>query len=247
MVQQTVDSKFNEYGLANSETNLATCDKQQPVALKKKALRELHNENRIVVPKSNGNSPYSKDRVPIIDAMKVSGSKRPLHEFPVSPSRDGNAANGHLVYVRRKFEADLGKTSTSDSTNISAADCTHSRSVGHPENTHQKPQTKEPKVSCFPVFTHLPATSFVSPPGKHSVPLLGKSVMKSTPTDSNYHPIASAAPSLDNSRGMKNLHWEERYHRLQLLLKKLDQSDQEDYVQSMSLLCKNSNNILYLP
>ncbi len=53
--------------------------------------------------------------------------------------------------------------------------------------------------------------------------------MKS-PVESNYHPIGSASPS-DGPRGMKNLLWEERYQRLQMLLKKLDESDQEEYVQ----------------
>lgn len=236
MVQQTADSKFNQYGLGSPETNLLSRDKQQLVAMKKTALRELQNENRILVPKPNGNSPYSKDGGPTIDAIKVSGSKRPLHEFPVSPSKDSNVANGHLVYVRRKFEADVGKASTSDSTNISAVDSTHLSSVRHPESIHQKAQIKEPKVSSFPAFAPLPTTSFVSPPGKPSVPLFGKSGIKSTPAESNCHPVTSAAPSLGNSRGMEILHWEGRFHRLQTLLKKLDQSDQEDYVQMLRSL-----------
>lgn len=60
--------------------------------------------------------------------------------------------------------------------------------------------------------------------------------MKS-PVESNYHPIGSASPS-DGPRGMKNLLWEERYQRLQMLLKKLDESDQEEYVQSMLYFAK---------
>ncbi|KAJ0010754.1 hypothetical protein Pint_34105 [Pistacia integerrima] len=237
MVQQTVDSKFNEYGLGSPETNLPTRDKQQPVAVKKTALRELQNENRIVVPNATGNSPYSKDRGPVNDAIKVSGTKRPLHDSPVSPSRDqplsSNVTNGHLVYVRRKSETELGKISMSDSTTIST-DCMHPKQAGQSDRIHQQPQIKEPKASCFPAFAPLPMTSFMSSSGKPSVPQLGRSVMKS-PAESNYHPIGSASP-LDDPRQIKNMLWEERYHQLQMLLKKLDQSDQEEYVQMLRSL-----------
>ncbi|KAL5789007.1 hypothetical protein ACOSP7_005956 [Xanthoceras sorbifolium] len=239
MVQQTVDSKFNEYGLSSPETKLPSHDKQLSVAVKKTALRELQNENRMMVPISSGNSPYSKDRGPIIDANKLSGTKRPLHECHLSPSSDqspnSNAANGHLVYVRRRSETEVGKSSASDIASINA-DCMLPRSVGHPENSHHKPQIKEPKLSSFPAIAPLPTTSFLSSSGKPSVALLGKSGMKLPSADSNHRPVGSPVVSFEKPRGMKHLPWEERYHRLQMLLKKLDQSDPEDYVQMLRSL-----------
>ncbi|XP_044509355.1 uncharacterized protein LOC123228151 [Mangifera indica] len=237
MVQQAVDSKVNEYRLGSPETNLPTCDKQQPVAAKKIALRELQNENRLVVPNATGSSPYSKDRGPVNDAIKVSGTKRPVNDYPVSPSRDqslsSNVTNGHLVYVRRKSETELGNINMSDSTTISS-DCVHPKQAGQSDRIHQHPQIKEPKVSCFPAFAPLPMTSLTSSSGKPSVPQLGRSVVKS-PAESNYHPIGSASP-LEDPRGMKNLLWPERFHQLQMLLKRLDQSDQEEYVQMLRSL-----------
>ncbi|XP_044489148.1 uncharacterized protein LOC123213723 isoform X2 [Mangifera indica] len=234
MVQQSVDFKFNDYGLGSPETNLPSHDKQQQVAAKKTALRELQNENRIVVPNANGTSLYSKNRGPVNDAIKVSGTKRPLHDSPLSPLRDqslsNNVTNGHLVYVRRKSETELGKIGMSDSTTI-RADCMHPKQAGQSDCVHRQSQIKEPKVSCFPAFSPLPMTSFTSTSGKPSIPELGRSLMKS-PVESNYHPIGSASPS-DGPRGMKNLLWEERYQRLQMLLKKLDESDQEEYVQML--------------
>ncbi|TXG65039.1 hypothetical protein EZV62_012033 [Acer yangbiense] len=239
MVQQTVETKFNEYGLGSPESKLPSHDKQLPVAVKKTALRELQNENRMMVPNSTGNSPYSKDRGPIVDDIKVSGAKRPPQECHLSPSRDqspnGNAANGHLVYVRRRFETEVSKNSTSDNANINA-DCMLPRPVSHPENSHQKPPIKEPKLASFPALAPLPVTSFLSPSGRPSVPLLGKSGLKLATAESNNRPVASTLVSVENSRGMKNLPWEERYHRLQMLLKKLDQSDQVDYVQMLHSL-----------
>jgi hypothetical protein len=243
MVQQTIDSKFSEYGMANTENDLPTHDKQLPVAGKKTALRDLQNDNRIMVPNTTGNSPLLKDRGPIIDAIKVSGAKRPSLECPVSPphhqSPCSNAANGHLVYVRRKSEAELGKSGTGDSTSINA-DCLQSRQLAHQEETTQpKSQMKEPKVSCFPAFAPFPMAASISSSGKPSVPhSLGKPGMRLASVESNYHHVASAVPSLSNPKGLKNLQWEEPYHQLEMLLRKLDQADQEDYLQSKPFYVK---------
>lgn len=234
MVQQAVNSKFSECGLGSTEPKLHSNDKQPLVSVKKTALRELQNENRMVVPNS-ANPPCSKDRVPVDEAVKVSGFKRPTHECHLSPSGDiapnSNAANGHLVYVRRRIEAEVGKNSTSDSATVNA-DNALSKSAGHPETCHPKPQMKEPKFSSFPAFAPIPTPSFLSSSGKPSVPLLGKSGTK-LPADSNHRPGASAAVSFENPRAIKAQPWEERYHQLQVHLKNLDQSNQEDYVQSM--------------
>ncbi|XVE67306.1 hypothetical protein DITRI_Ditri08aG0150100 [Diplodiscus trichospermus] len=227
MVRQTIDSKVSEYGQQNPENNSPTCDKQPPFGAKKTPLRDLQNKN-IIVPNSTGSSPFAKDRGPLIDSIKVSGTKRPSPECPVNPS--------HFVYVRRKSEAELGKCIAFDSTNTS--NCQQLRQVGQLEEINQqKSQIKEPKVSCFPAFSALPMAPLTSSSAKLSVPLpLGKSATRIAASESNQLPVVSAAPLLDSPKGIKNFHWEERYYHLQMLLKKLDQSDLEDYNQMLRSL-----------
>ncbi|OMO79986.1 hypothetical protein CCACVL1_13257 [Corchorus capsularis] len=231
MVQQTIDSKFSEYGLRNPENNSPTCDKQPLVGAKKTPLRDLQNGNRIV-PNYIGSSPFSKERGPIIDPIMVSGNKRPSPESPLRNS----TANGHLVYVRRKSEAELGRSSAFDGTSIS--NCQQVRQAGQQEDINQeKTQIKEPKLPCFPAFAPLPMTSYTSSSAKPSVPLpLGKSAMRLASAESNQHPVVSAAPLFDSPKEYKKLHWEERYYQLQILLKKLDQSNLEDYNQILRSL-----------
>ncbi|WCJ28930.1 hypothetical protein M5689_010597 [Euphorbia peplus] len=226
MVQQTVESKFSEYGLTNTETNLSTSDKQLPVAVKKTALRDVQNENRI--PNKIENS--LKDKVSI-DAVKAAGMKRSLPKDPVSPpchqSPNSSAANAQLVYVRRKFETETSKSSGCDvrSTNDVSA---NSGQHDHVEETSQlKTQIKEPKVTCFPAFAPMPIASSTTASAKPSVPF-------PVPDPSNKH--VASTPLANNLKGTKNLHWEERYHQLHVLLKKFDETDQEDYLQTLRSL-----------
>ena len=239
MVQQTIDSKFREYGMGNSETDLPTGDKQLPVAVKKTVLRDLQNDNRIRTPNSIGNSPLLKDTGPLTNTIKLSGTKRASIECPESPfkhrSPHNNSTNGHLVYVRRKSEAELGKSSISDSTNINAY-CPQSRQLGQQEETRQSiPEIKEPKVSCFPAFSSFPMTSSTIPSGMPSVPLPQKSGMQLASAESN-DPLLSSSPSSSNLKALRNLHRANRYNRLQSLLQKLDQAQQDDYLQSQFLI-----------
>ncbi|KAL7237269.1 hypothetical protein ACSBR2_003540 [Camellia fascicularis] len=243
MVQQTIDSKFSGYGIPNTETGLANQDKQLPlpVTAKKTALRDLQNENRIAVPKSLGSSLFPKESGPTIKAVKASGTKRPAPECLVSApqhqSPTSNAANGHLVYVRRRPEVELAKSSIFDNTNSNAY-CPQARKLGdHNETPQPKSQMKEPKI-CVPEVAPIPRTSLMCySSGKPSVPpSLGKSSNIVQPTDANYLPIPSSTPPLDYPKKMNNQHWEERYCQLQDLLKILDQSNQEDYVQMLRSL-----------
>ncbi|KAK9051885.1 hypothetical protein SSX86_028513 [Deinandra increscens subsp. villosa] len=98
MVQQT-DSKFSEYVLANSENAFTKQDKKTTV-------RDLQNENRNMVPKSDE---MSKDKGPTAEPIKLAGSKR-SQQAPTSNS-------GHLVYVRRKTELEH-KNSTCNIANV---------------------------------------------------------------------------------------------------------------------------------
>ncbi|KAE8668346.1 TMEMX1 [Hibiscus syriacus] len=170
----------------------------------------------------------------------VSGTKRPSPECPVSPSYcqspSTSSINGHLFYVRRKPEAELGKNCTFDC--ISTSNCQQPRHAGQVEGIRQQnPEIKEPKVSCLPAFSPVPMTSSTSSSAKASVPLhSGKPAMRLPSLESNQHPVVSAASGLDSPRGTKKLHWEERYYQLQMLLKKLDQSDLEDYARMLRSL-----------
>ncbi|PON66246.1 hypothetical protein PanWU01x14_111120 [Parasponia andersonii] len=237
MVQQTIDSKFREYGMGNSEIDLPTGNKQLSVAVKKTVLRDLQNDNRIRAPNSTGNPPLLKDRGPFTNTIKLSGTKRASPECPESPSQhrspNNNSTNGHLVYVRRKSEAELGKSSTCDSTNTNAY-CLQSRQLGQQQETHQPiPQIKEPKVSCFPAFSPLPMTSSMISSGKPSIPLPQKSGMQLASAESS-DPLVSVLPSSGSLK--ENLRWEMQYNQLQSLLQKLDQSRQDDYIHMLRTL-----------
>ncbi|XP_039006608.1 uncharacterized protein LOC120134197 [Hibiscus syriacus] len=109
------------------------------------------------------------------------------------------------------------------------------RQVTQPEEIYLlKSKIKESKVSCSPAFAPLPMASLTSSSAKPSVPLpLGKSATKLTPLDSNQLPVVATTPLFDCPKGISELHWEERYYHLQMLLKKLDQSNLEDYTQML--------------
>lgn len=241
MIQQGIDSKFCEYSLGNCKMDLPNCDKQLAVAVKKTALRDLQNDNKIIVPTSVGSLSILKDKDPGTDSKRVSGTKRPLSDNPVNhhlqQSQSNSAANGHLVYVRRKSEAELIKGTACENPSINAY-CPHSRQLCCEEETAQpKPQIKEPKVSCFPAFAPFPVAPSINSSGKPSVPIsLGKSAMKLAPIESNYVTTSSGPTTISKPKGLKNLHWEERYQQLQIFLRKFDQSDQEEYIQMLRSL-----------
>lgn len=178
----------------------------------------MQNENRSRVPTSLGNSSLPKERESVINAIKVSGIKRPpsecLASLPEDHSRRIDATTGHFVYVRRKSEAVLRKSNTCDKRSNNAH-CPHMGQLGHNEETTQLMHTLSRKPT--------------DPP-------LGKTGNRLPPAEANYPPITSAIPFLDNPRGMKSQHWEERNLQLQRLLRKLDQSNQEDYLQMLRSL-----------
>ncbi|KAF4382790.1 hypothetical protein G4B88_021573 [Cannabis sativa] len=238
MVQQTVDSKVREYGMGTSETEFPTGDKQLPVAVKKTVLRDLQNDSRVRVPNSIEKSPLLKDTSPLTSTIKLSGTKRDSLECPESPSQhrssNSNFTNGHLVYVRRKSEAELGKSSTCDSTNTNTnTNRLQSRPFGQQKEIIQPlPQTKNPEVSCLPGHSPIAMTSSMISSRKPSVPLPQKSGMQLASKEST-DPLVSDTPLSSNLKALRNLHWEDRYCRLHSLLNKLDQSQQVDYIKML--------------
>lgn len=231
MVQQMTDSKFSGYGLPYCETRVANQDNQPtlPATAKKTPLRDLQNEVRITGPKSMEKSLFHMESGPIIEDSKACGTKRPAPECLVSPphlqSPTTNAANGHLVYVRRRPDIELAKSSISDNTsNITDVLQGERKLGGHDEITEQKSHRKEPEV-CVPEVAPITSASLMCfSSGKPSVSPL---------PNSNHRPISPAIPPLEYLKKIHSQHWEERYCQLQDLLKVLDQSNQEDYVQSM--------------
>ncbi|XP_052194533.1 uncharacterized protein LOC127802640 [Diospyros lotus] len=243
MVQQTIDSKFSDYGLPKTETGLPNHDKQHPLSVttKKTALRDLQYENRVAVPKSVGSSLFPKESVSKLEAVKISGMKRPIPESLVNPphhqSLTSTATNGHLVYVRRRPEVELAKSSSLDNMSNNAYLPQARKLAQQDETTEQKSQIKEPKL-CAPEVAPIPRTSSVCFSSvKPSLPSsLGKSSNILLPADTNYLSVSSTAPPLDYPKRTHKLHWEERYCELQDLLKMFDQSNQEDYVQLLRSL-----------
>lgn len=240
-----IDSKFGENDLGSTQSGLPSCNNQLPVAAKKIALRDLQNENSIMVPPSTGISSFSKERGPIINQIKVSGTKRPSPEVPVISPRNqctsSNAANGHLVYVRRKPEAELGKSSTVDSTN-SNANYLNLRHLHLSEDAMQlQPQMEEPRISSIPASEPASMASLMSSSCTSSVPVsLGKSGNTISSAQPIKLPLTSALPPLNDHKEMTKMQWEERYLNLQMKLRNMDQSNQEEYLQSMFLnLTKN--------
>ncbi|CAM8971819.1 unnamed protein product [Rhodiola kirilowii] len=114
MIEQLSDSGFTGGGTCDS--SVLSNGKQLPVPVKKQALRDLPNENNVSTTKSIGNSTLPKEKVPASDPDKISGIKRPSSEVNPPPSLAAVNANGNLVYVRRKTEAEVGKISSSVTT-----------------------------------------------------------------------------------------------------------------------------------
>ncbi|KAF8013204.1 hypothetical protein BT93_I1165 [Corymbia citriodora subsp. variegata] len=235
MGQQASDQKyFTEHGQGRSECDLASGNKPSPLVAKKTALRELQNENRILVPNSDGSS--LKNKVPKVDTVKVSGAKRPSSDLLASlrcnQSLPSTAANNHLVYVRRKSDAEIGKSGIYESTS-GGAGCPEVMLNCQEELPELQSQLKEQKPSCFPALAPLPVDYSLSSLGKPSVPPIGIPCVKSASTGA-YHDSDTAGGSA--LKRTKYLHWEERFYQLQKLLSDLEQSDPKDYLQMLRSL-----------
>ncbi|KAF1871515.1 hypothetical protein Lal_00020309 [Lupinus albus] len=189
---------------------------QHTVAMKKTmALRDLQNDNQMPT------SYFLKD--PATNSNRLSGTKRSSSDYL---QQSPGTTNGHLVYVRRKSEVELGKTAASENPNINNACCCEDEAA----------HTKEPTISSFPAFAPFPMASSMTSTGKPSLPIsLGKSTMRLPPVQSNYVTVSSS-PTIANPKGLQNVHWEERYQQLQMFLRKLDLSHQKEYIQMLRSL-----------
>lgn len=232
---QSLDSTVKDNSLDKSKTVSPKHDKQLsvPLTAKKTVLRDLQNDNERVVPKSVGSSALLPESGSSVEAVKLCGTKRAPPESLLSSrhhSPGGNAANGHLVYVRRKAETEPGKCSSDDSTGISA-DHSQSKLNSHQsENVEEHLQKKESHILVPEALNFDKSSSECvsrAPIGPLPVSLSSNTFPS---TVSNNLQVRSSQPS---QKRTKVLLWEERYYRLQNLLKQLDNSSQEGYVQSM--------------
>ncbi|KAL4381422.1 hypothetical protein AHAS_Ahas04G0131900 [Arachis hypogaea] len=213
--------------------DLPNCDNQLDVAVRKTSLRDLQSDDKMKKLTFVSCS-LLKDKDVGPDSNNVFGSKRLLPHFSVNhliqQSIGNNAANGHLLYAHRKSEAELGKSIACENPSINAYCRYLSQLCCEQETAQIKPLIKVPKVSCFPTFAPFPMTSSMSSSRKPSVPIsLGKSPLRLSPVESNYM-IASSGSASGNPKGLKSVHWEEQYQQLQMFLRKLDHSDQEEYI-----------------
>lgn len=233
MVQQTKDSMFCEYSLENTETGLLNTTKQLSTSLseKKTVLRDLQNENGNSVPKSSHTSADKSE------SFKTSFPKRSAAESLTTPLQlqypMSNAGNGHLVYVRRKPDTEPGRSITCDN-HGNGVDCSKLRETDiQDEATQKKSHVKEPKISTS-------ETSSIPIPSSVVLSSARPTVSSSIEKDNDILPPANLnhlhASSIGNPVRVSSKQWEERYIQLQNLLKNLDQSDQNDYVQMLRSL-----------
>lgn len=238
MAHQEVDSKVGELTSVNSEAGLSGEDKQLPVPLKKTPLRDLPSENNIVPPKGSSN-PLALKEVVTIEATKVSGSKRPSPDSPMSPhqqSSSNNGANGHLVYVRRKSEAETGKNCNNEIITDNANSPLPSQ-LGHQEDgLRPKSLINESQMQALPAYAPIPGSVMSIPPGKPSIPIpLGNCNTKTALEEPKTQAVPSIVTSPVEAR-VKKQNWEERYVQLQMYLKTLDQSNLDDHLQLLRSL-----------
>lgn len=236
MAQQRFDSKA-ELGPGNGEAGLLSQDKQLLVTVKKTPLRDLQSESNIVARKVSSNPLILKEAV-ITEVMKVSGTKRPSPEAPISVSHQqpssSHGGNGHLVYVRRKSEADAGKNSNNEVV-ADNANSPQPRQLNLQEDEHQpKSLIQESSMQCLPAYAPIPSTSLTSIPStKPSLPpSLGTLKDKKISEEARNQSVQSGVPSSLPSRVNKK-NWEERYLQLQMFLKTLDQSSLEDHFEML--------------
>lgn len=241
MVEQMVNSKFSKYGLGKCGSLLATGDKQPPVAVKKVGLRDLQNGNGTTVSskpfgkfppqkgtdstenvtqlpsKPSGKFPSQRESDSTENATLVLGAKNPIPDPFSSPPRlqspSSNNSNPHLVYARRKSDAEVIKRVSEQTRN---ADCPESEQFNKKRAISQATVT-ESKGEGKSEIAPIPMNSMVQ-----------MCFPDSLRNDQRHIEVNPAVPRIEE----REQHWSERFIRLQNYLKHCDNSNQEAYVQS---------------
>ncbi|KAM7529514.1 hypothetical protein LguiB_032924 [Lonicera macranthoides] len=244
MVEQMVNSKFSKYGLGKCGSLLAISDKQPQVAIKKVGLRDLQNDNGTTVSskpygkfppqkgtdstenviqvssKPLGKFPSQRESDSTENANLVLGAKNPIPDPFSSPPRlqspSSNNSNPHLVYARRKSDAEVIKRVSEQTRN---ADCPESgqfnkkRAISQPQAT-----VTESKGEGKSEIAPIPMNSTVQ-----------ICFPDSLQNDQRHVDVNPAVPCIEE----REQHWSERFIRLQNYLKHCDNSNQEAYVQKV--------------
>lgn len=238
MVPYMLEPKFSNFAIPKTDTGMPTYDNKSKLLMntKKTVLRDLQNENTNTMLTCMESPVFLKKNGPELEPVKVSTSKRSEPELVEKQSKSTNAVNGHLVYVRRKLEAE-SRNSIFRRGNDSL--CSQPRNVGDQHQTvEEKLQTKKPPI-CDPQIAPMPTCPVTCVPSvKTSVPsILGKSLDNLEEMSYNNCAVSlSIITPSDYPQRMKIQHWEERYCRLQEFLEMLDQSNQENYMQMLRSL-----------
>ncbi|XP_047251234.1 uncharacterized protein LOC107879577 isoform X3 [Capsicum annuum] len=230
MGQQTVDSKSSDH------------DKQLsvPVALMGPATKDSESENMIATSKSIESPLFPEVNNMANKVSNITGSKRPTPECLVNPLNrcsTNNSGTGHLVYVRRKPEGELSKTAANNNQSGVPDEPQLKKLSQHDEKTQTEVQMKEARYYIPEVSSISWTPSRCSLSTKPSVPpSAGESNNNLASVNVSNHQVTSTRLLFDNPKKVNFKHWEERYIQLQNLLRKLEQSKQEDYVLTIMLL-----------
>lgn len=234
MVQQTKDSTFTEYGLAHAESGLSNSDKQLSISIaaKRSELQGSRNESPMAVSKSIGSQFPVETSESVDEAVKISGTKRPIRSPPQS-----NGGSGHIVYVRRKPELELAKNNNFDAQTNTANSPDTKKSVNQDEATDQLTEKNEPVICVSDIAPlHRASSPSFSSTRRSVSPSLGVSSNISSPEKIKHSVANCIIPSQEDPEMVSVNLREEQYGRLQSLLKMLDQSDQYEYVQMLRSL-----------
>ncbi|KAK4401317.1 Ubiquitin domain-containing protein DSK2b [Sesamum angolense] len=209
MVQQTKESSFTEYGLGHADSGLSNSDKQLSVSMAAKTPEDSRNENLMTVSKSIFSPLLMEDRACVGEVVRVSGTKRPIPECLRNPAKS-NAGSAHIV-----------------------------KSTDHGDKTQQLMEMNEPAICTSDVAPSWKASSMSFSSTRRSLsPSLGMSCNTNiaSPENIEHVHVNCPNPSSEDPVTANVKLWEERYCRLQSLLKMLDQSDQYEYVHLLRSL-----------
>ncbi|GAA0138788.1 hypothetical protein LIER_00468 [Lithospermum erythrorhizon] len=196
--------------------------------------------NVFLMSKSTGN-PLLEMNGPNGKGAEITSAKTSAPDFANNASQGKCSpiygASGHLVYVRRKPEVESSKSSGCGSRSV-GTDCDPvTESSNHDEAFKCREDLKEPenkstdmlstsRNSSVGILDEKPSLTFSSPPGTKNI----FSPSECTPHITGAGPL----PADKKTVNFKQLH--ERYCDLQDVLRALDQSNQDEYIQLLRSL-----------
>ncbi|KVH88232.1 uncharacterized protein LOC112502402 [Cynara cardunculus var. scolymus] len=186
MVEQMVSSNLSKYGLGNCATIMTSSD-SQPVP----TMRDVQNDNK--------NGPFDNSAL-----QKDEAVTQPFQaKSPPGSTSNNNNVNRNLVYARRKSDAELSNSRTSDKNRISSY-----QQLGD-QNHIPHTEAKIKANDSVPSFSRTPANSAAA----------------RIRNCENEQSVILNSPAMDN--------WNARFVQLQKYLKQCDSSNPEVYLQKV--------------